>query len=174
MSYLYDRMKEVRFSPQGEHENALPHRLIALFDPGRHMGIQWKLECPYEGAERPCALLWECEEHERPKDPYHQPMVSFPGLEVDPEYAQELEAYEKAMEEWEEEHPQGPYHPVDRCWAEHMLADGDLEPEYFLEGITEGTPVISPVKVSLGQFGHGEEGEPVFRLWIDENNEERP
>lgn len=170
---------EGRFSPVGEHDNRLPHLLIASISQNWSGAVQWRLECPYEGVERPCSLLMECEEggdHVRPSDPYHKPMVT-KDLEIDPEYREEIEAYERAMEVWEEAHPNGSYHHTDRCWAEWVIAEGEYaEPEYFLSDIPDGTLLGSPLKVLLGARGHGEDQEPVFRLWPenDTENGERP
>ena len=165
-----------RYSPKGEHDNRLPHRLIAQIDSHWNGGVRWKLECPYEGVERPCALLMECTEHPRPSDPYHKPMVTS-ELEIDPEYREEIEAYEKAMEAWEDEHPHGSYHHTGDCWARWVIEEGDYsEPEYFLADIPRGTPLVGPLEVLLGARGHGEDQEPVFRLWneIETENGERP
>jgi hypothetical protein len=165
---------DTRFSKKGEHDNVLPHLLTALIDPGWNGSVRWRLECPHKGADRPCALLWECTEHPRPDDPFHKPVINA-ELEVDPEYAEEIAAYNKAMEGWEDEHPFGSYHHTDRCWAEWALAENDwIEPEYYLEPIPAGTPLISPLKVMIGARGYGEDQEPVFRLWDDNEDGERP
>jgi hypothetical protein len=163
---------DLRFEPQGKGYNALPHVLTAYVDHWRSSGITWRVKCPYEGPSRPCASMEECLEHPAaPQDPYDRVSLSRED-KLDPEFQQEVQEYKKALERWEDDHPDGHRHAVDRCWAEWVMDEGDVEPEYFLEPIPGDHPVTGPLRVLLGTRGYGEEADPVYRLWDDDKDGE--
>jgi hypothetical protein len=92
----------------------------------------------------------------------------------DPEVQQRWDEWEAADERWTEEHDDGPQHPTDHCWVEYMIAEGDYEPEYYLRSMPKGHVIDGPMQVQVGRVGYGEEAEPVFRLWDDnESGDER-
>lgn len=159
---------DAKFDRQGEGYNALPHLLTATLDPDWRDGMRWSVQCPYEGAGRPCALLEECTKHPRPQSP------GVGCTPMDPEFQQRWDEWEAADERWWEDHDFGSWHPANQCWASHMIAEGDYEPEYYLRSMPKGHVINGPLRIQIGRIGNYEEAEPVFRLWDDnESGEQR-
>lgn len=153
------------FEPQGVGMNLLPHLLTATLDPDWHRAVRWSVQCPHEGAGRPCALFEECIEHPRPEPP--------DGVRgwasEDPETRQRYDVWVAEDDRWIDEHDSGPQHPVDQCWVDYMIREGESEPDYYLSRMAKGA-INGPMRVQVGRIGYGEEAEPVFRLWNDDKD----
>lgn len=172
----------MHFTPQGEGANAEPHLLIATVDAWRSGGVKWTVQCPYEGP-RECGLIeecmgspkeverWGCEPH--PVQPDVTPIPDDRGgWKYSEEDRKKWLAHEDALDHWKNV-VHGGYdgHRTDECWFVHISTVSDYwEPEYFLEGIPEGTPISGPMKVLVGYQGSGEDTEPKFKIWEESGN----
>lgn len=164
------------FHDQGHGANAKPHLLIARLSPSSWGGVDWSVECPYEG-DRSCGSWIECkstEEHmarwgcqEYPKAPKGvvPGCPDYPGMDAVRERA--WEAFYAAREEWEADHIHGAFHTGPECWYADRIKSGDEEPEYYLAPMGEELIISGPLKVLVGQdtsYG-ADDVYPIFKLW---------
>jgi hypothetical protein len=159
------------FSEQGTGANAKPHLLIARITGWG--GVDWEIQCPYDGP-RECGTLEQCygspkeqEKHgcpPRPEPPRGMP-VDFGEHKADPGAKEAWEAFDKAMDEWRDEHVKDQYHRTEQCWFELGLKQGWFDAEEFLMTIPEGTEIVSPMKVLVGHDGYDEDTTPKFKIW---------
>jgi len=143
---------------RGEGQNRLPHLLYAVIDDRGWGNVRWRVECPYEGV-RDCGVLVPCTEHKEPTQPR--------GLTGSAKRRAE-QRFLQAYDEWHDLHGYGAAeHPGSECWFEHMLTEGDIEPEYFLADIPNDTPLTWPLEIRVGHEGSYDESTPIFTTWKD-------
>lgn len=163
-----------RFEERGAGANARPHRLIALIDRFASGGVQWRVECPYEGI-RPCGAVEEC--HGSPRDnakwgckPYPVPPDTSPrekpggGYEYSDEDRAKWREFERLRSEWLDEHGGHEWHRTDECWFQ-IIHSHDYDPEYYLAELPDDYPINGPIEVMVGYDDDYDEPEPVFKLW---------
>lgn len=141
-----------------------PHLLHVEFDVvGSYHMLKYRVECPNETESadaRSCASYVECtpsdpacKDHLRPEEPdvpepqgkYRDGKMHYPEG-TDPAHIKAWDDYERVLDEWNDEHPEGPYHPTDECWIKDYVAQG-YEDGFELSDEFDGTPVVSPLKV---------------------------
>lgn len=166
--------KGARFDEPGTGANEKPHLLIATLDIHCWGGVDWRVQCPYEGI-RPCGAVEECrgtpEDAKKwgceplPKAPEGFVDMTVPGPQSDRRRA-EWDEFSKKLVHWRDEvHGGYEWHRTKVCWFQNRIPSGDFEPEDFLSCLPADMEIKSPIKVMVGYEGHGEDVEPVFKLW---------
>lgn len=136
-----------------------PHILTAKIDPQGWGGVEWHLECPYEGV-RDCGILVAC------TDPAHAGPGPSPDEPDSYPLSDAWQKWQEAYDEWREVCPSDG-HPGEQCWFAYMINNREDEPEYWLAEMPTMT-ISGPIEVAVSSTGYDEDIQMILKPWTPE------
>ena len=157
-----------------------PHLLHVTIDWSEYKGVKYEIECPHDDlkAERPCAVMMECQ-HRRPAEPESDQPVITRWIDDEPQFAAGTDEavaaeWRKYFEEdanYEEEHPNGDWEPINDCWVRQYVEMGYEDGWELATGFVQEI-LVGPVPVDYQNRGSFDDSYLVLKPWQEKSDGE--
>lgn len=156
-----------------------PHLLHVKISWNAWRGVEYRIECPYDDLKtnRPCVVMMECN-HGRPTEPESDQPEIVKWIDDEPQFvagtdeavAAEWKKYFEDDAQYEEDHPNGAYEPINDCWVRQYVDESDFEDGWEFEKDFEHE-VAGPIPVDYRNRGAYDDSYLVLKPWEESGGE---